>query len=78
MKITAEEFNEMQRWIHVRDYTLEACNLIRLAKDLANGHNYDKDKAIATEEFLTELTVKAIDKIGKFLEEKGEQDETSN
>ena len=42
MKLTSDEFNELQRWIEVRDSCQEAKAKLRQAANYANSHNYDK------------------------------------
>lgn len=68
MKLTVEEFKELQRWIYVRDYIENAKNLILNAKILANVHNYDREEAKRVDKFLTDLREKAIDKTEKFID----------
>ena len=41
MKLTSDEFNELQRWIEVRDFCQEAQDNLVMAASYANGHNYD-------------------------------------
>ena len=69
MKLTSEEFNELQRWMKVRDYCQEAETCLRLATECANGHNYDGEKAYCAMEFAHDLEEKAISNIRKMVGE---------
>lgn len=68
MKLTSEEFNELQRWMKVRDCCQEAMKNLRLARELANGHNLDSKRFMEAYDFASELEVKAIRKIDKMIE----------
>lgn len=68
MKLTNDEFNELQRWIEVRDCCQEVRSKLRQALDYANGHNYDSKQATLTSIFISELEDKAISKIKEFVE----------
>lgn len=68
MKLTLEEFNELQRWMKVRDYCQEAKSNFLSATNLANGHNYDIDKYIGVLQFFSSLETKAVNKIDKMIE----------
>lgn len=68
-KLTKEQFNELQRWIEVRDFCQIAKANLRCALDYANSHNYDSVKASSAREFLDELENTAIHKIRKQVEE---------
>ena len=67
MKVSAEEFKELEKWILVRDYSLRARQLLQNAVDLANLPNQDKNK-VAAEELLIELLTISTDKIGQFVD----------
>ncbi|WP_304002084.1 hypothetical protein [Faecalicoccus pleomorphus] len=67
MKVSAEEFKELEKWILVRDYSLRARQLLQNAIDLANLPNQDKNK-VAAEELLIELLTISTDKIGQFVD----------
>lgn len=67
MKVSAEEFKELEKWILVRDYSLRARQLLQNAVDLANLPNQDKNK-VAAEELLIELLTVSTDKIGQFVD----------
>lgn len=68
MKLTSEEFGELQRWMKVRDCCQEAMKNLRLARELANGHNLDSKRFMEAYDFASELEVKAIRKIDKMIE----------
>lgn len=68
-KLTKEQFNELQRWIEVRDCCQLAKENLRSALAYANSHNYDSEKASLAREFIDELEDKAINKIRKQVEE---------
>lgn len=68
MKLTSEEFNELQRWMKVRDCCQEAMKNLRLARELANGHNLDSKRFMEAYDFASELEVKAIRKIDKMID----------
>lgn len=63
MRVTTEEFNELQRWIGVRDCCQRALSNLRTAVDYANGHNYDVNEYKQTYDFIEELENKAISKL---------------
>ena len=63
MRLTSEEFNELQRWIKVRDYCRSALYNLRIAVDYANSHNYDVNEYKQTYDFIEELENKAISKL---------------
>lgn len=67
MKLSREEFKELERWILVRDYSLRARQLLKNAVDLANFHNQDKNK-VAVEELLIELITISTDNIIQLVE----------
>lgn len=67
-KLTSKEFNELQRWIEVRDLSQQAKAYIRQATDYANGHNYDYVEANNASKFLDKLENKAMEKIKQFIE----------
>lgn len=67
MKLTRDEFNELQRWMKVRDYCQEAKSYFGLATELANSHNYDKDEYKNVWFFLDNLESTAISKIRKMV-----------
>lgn len=67
MKLTSDEFNELQRWIEVRDSCQEAKAKLRQAANYANSHNYDKKKYIDALNFASQLEDKAISKIKDFV-----------
>lgn len=68
MKLTSEEFNELQRWMKVRDYCQEAKTCLRLATEFANGHNYNGEEYMSALEFAHDLEEKAISKIRKMVD----------
>ena len=68
MKLTLEEYNELQRWMRVRDYCQEAKSYFRLATEAANGHNYDTNKYMDVLQFFNHLELKAINKIADMIE----------
>lgn len=72
MKITLEDFNELQRWMKVRDCCQEAMKNLRLARELANGHNIDSKRYMDAYDFASELEVKAIRKIDKMVGEEND------
>ena len=63
MKLTSDEFNELQRWIEVRDCCQEAAAKLRQAVVYANGHNYNLKECAQASMFIYELENKAISKI---------------
>lgn len=67
MKLTSEEFNELQRWMKVRDYCQEAERYLRFATGCANGHNYDRNAYMKAFDFVSELELTAIRKIDKMV-----------
>lgn len=67
MKLASDEFNELQRWIEVRDCCQEAKAKLRQATDYANGHNYDTKKYLDALNFASQLEDKAISKIKEFV-----------
>lgn len=72
MKLTSDEFNELQRWMKVRDCCQEAMKNLRLASELANGHNLDSKRFMEAYDFVSELEVKAIRKIDKMVGEEND------
>lgn len=68
MKLSLDEFNELQRWMKVRDCCQEVMKNLRLARELANGHNLDSKRFMEAYDFASELEVKAIRKIDKMIE----------
>lgn len=68
-KLTSLEFNELQRWIEVRDSVQKAKSYIRQATDYANSHNYDHEEYNKTTDFLNNLEDKAVKKISQFIED---------
>lgn len=68
MKLTSDEFNELQRWMKVRDYCQEAETCLRLATECANGHNYDGEEYTKALEFAHDLEERAISKIRKMVD----------
>lgn len=73
MGITLEEFSELQRWMKVRDCCQEAIKNLRLARELANGHNLDSKRYMEAYYFVSELNVKAIRKIDKMVGEQNDE-----
>lgn len=63
MRVTTEEFNELQRWIKVRDCCQSALSNLRMAVDYANSHNYDVNEYKQTYDFIEELENKALSKL---------------
>lgn len=63
MRLTTEEFNELQRWIEVRDCCQRAKAELSRATDYANGHNYDVNEYKQTYDFIEELENKAVSKL---------------
>lgn len=63
MRLTTEEFNELQRWIKVRDCCQRAKAELSRATDYANGHNYDVNEYKQTYYFIEELESKAVSKL---------------
>lgn len=68
MKLKSDEFNELQRWIEVRDCCQEAVYKLREATNYANGHNYDSKEYAQAIAFIDKLRNKAISKMSKFLD----------
>lgn len=68
MKLTNDEFNELQRWIEVRDCCQEARSKLEQAASYANGHNYDTKEYFDALQFAYCLESKAIFKIKEFIE----------
>lgn len=67
MKLTSDEFNELQRWMKVRDYCQEAETCLRLATGCSNGHNYNRNAYMKAFDFVSELELMAIRKIDKMV-----------
>lgn len=67
MKLKSDEFNELQRWMRVRDYCQEAETCLRLATECANGHNYDREEYMSALKFARSLESTAISKIRKMV-----------
>lgn len=63
MKLTTEEFNELQRWIKIRDCCQSALSNLRMAVDYANAHNYDASEYIESCFFIQKLENKAVSKL---------------
>lgn len=72
MTIKYEDFNELQRWMKVRDCCQETMKNLRLARELANGHNLDSKRFMEAYDFASELEVKAIRKIDKMVGEEND------
>ena len=68
MKLTSDEFNELQRWMEVRDYCQEAKTCLRLATEFANGHHYNADEYKKAFCFINHLEYEAIKNIEKMIE----------
>lgn len=69
VKLDSEQFNELQRWIEVRDSCQKALAELRQATDYANAHNYDNLEYFNATKFISDLENKAIDKIGNFIKQ---------
>ena len=67
VKLDSEQFNELQRWIEVRDSCQKALAELTQAADYANAHNYDNLEYSNATKFIFDLENKAIDKIGNFI-----------
>ena len=67
MKITLEDFNELQRWMKVRDFCQEVIKNLRLARELSNGHNLDIKRYMDAYNFASELEETAIFKIARMI-----------
>ena len=68
MKLTRDEFNELQRWIEVRDFCQEAQDNLVTAVSYANGHNYDREEYMSALEFARSLESDASSKIRKMID----------
>lgn len=68
MKITLNDFNELQRWIKVRDCCREARYNLMLATSYANSRNFDKNAYVEAYNFADDLETKAIKKIERIVE----------
>lgn len=67
VKLDSEQFNELQRWIEVRDSCQKALAELRRATKYANAHNYDNLEYFNVIKFISDLENKAIDKIENFI-----------
>lgn len=67
MKLTNDEFSELQRWIEVRDACQESIAKLGQAVSYANGHNYDTKEYLDALMFASKLEEKAISKIKEFV-----------
>lgn len=68
MKLTLEAFNELQRWMKVRDYCRESKYNLMIATSYANGHNFDRNKYVEAYNFADDLETKAIKRIERIVE----------
>ena len=73
MKLTLEEFNELQRWMTVRDCCRVARGNLIYATELANSHNFDKNAYIEAYNFADDLETKAIKKIERMVEKENDE-----
>lgn len=67
MKLTRDEFNELQRWIEVRDFCQEAQDNLIKAVSYEIGHNYDREEYMSALKFARSLESTAISKIRKMV-----------
>ena len=69
MRLTTEEFNELQRWMKVRDYCQEVKYNLMIATSYANGHNFDRNAYAEAYNFADDLETKATKRIDKMVGE---------